>query len=329
MDLVEADGSMRRIAVVHPDPQKQELAAGLTKSWPPGRDDPLGAPRAVRTRQIEVIPFVDDEMLVSVARDPENLRTLRALGIGSVVVVPLIARGTVLGALTLVSADSGHQYAPTDIELAADLGGGAHVHPPGRLRDDQQFRAGVDLAAAAVHDHEPHPLGGALFDHILVFENYPQLAAGSTHAEARAIHGRGPLLVQLERWREHFFPIDARGIDGIHEAHGTAAVEARQRSQLGQRDPLEVRPVAAVAVETGDGVAGFIYSDLIEVREASGGVASPSATTPLARRIRTMSLGKASNCTLQAASPPTGSMCNGFASDSELIIPGLAGTITS
>ncbi|HET6521044.1 MAG TPA: SUMF1/EgtB/PvdO family nonheme iron enzyme, partial [Geminicoccaceae bacterium] len=33
-------------------------------------------------------------------------------------------------------------------------------------------------------------------------------------------------------------------------------------------------------IETGDGVAGFIYSDLIEVREASGGAASPSATTP-------------------------------------------------
>ena len=100
VDLVEADGSMRRVAIVHPDPHKQELAAGLTKSWPPGRDDPLGAPQAVRTRQIEVIPFVDDEMLVAVARDQENLRTLRALGIGSVIVVPLIARGNVLGALT-------------------------------------------------------------------------------------------------------------------------------------------------------------------------------------------------------------------------------------
>lgn len=122
VDLVESDGSMRRVAIVHPDPDKQEMAVGLVKSWPPARDDPLGAPRAVHTRKIEVIPLVDDEMLVSVARDPENLRTLRALGIGSVIVVPLIARGEVLGALTLVSAESGHQYEPADIELAGDLG---------------------------------------------------------------------------------------------------------------------------------------------------------------------------------------------------------------
>jgi signal transduction histidine kinase len=122
VDLVEPDGSMRRVAIVHPDPDMQPLAARLVASWPPARDDPLGAPLAVRTRAIQVIPFVDDRMLVSVARDEENLRTLRALGIGSVIVVPLIARDQVLGALTLVSAKSGHQYGPGDIELAEDLG---------------------------------------------------------------------------------------------------------------------------------------------------------------------------------------------------------------
>jgi signal transduction histidine kinase len=161
VDLVEADGSMRRIAIVHPDPQMQELAAGLTKSWPPGRDDPLGAPQAVRTRQIEVIPFVDDEMLVSVARDQENLRTLRALGIGSVVVVPLIARGSVLGALTLVSADSGHQYAQTDIELAEDLGArcamaidNARLHRDARSAGALAAQMNQRLVIASIREQE-------------------------------------------------------------------------------------------------------------------------------------------------------------------------------
>lgn len=161
VDLVEADGTMRRIAVVHPDPQKQELAAGLTKSWPPGRDDPLGAPQAVRTRQIEVIPFVDDEMLVSVARDPENLRTLRALGIGSVVVVPLIARGNVLGALTLVSADSGHQYTAKDIELAEDLGArcamaidNARLHRDARSAGALAAQMNQRLVIASIREQE-------------------------------------------------------------------------------------------------------------------------------------------------------------------------------
>jgi GAF domain-containing protein len=60
-------------------------------------------------------------MLVDFAISEENLRDLRALGIGSVVVVPLIARGRVLGAITFVSADVGHQYTERDVELAEDL----------------------------------------------------------------------------------------------------------------------------------------------------------------------------------------------------------------
>ncbi|HET7228613.1 MAG TPA: ATP-binding protein [Longimicrobium sp.] len=122
VDVVEPDETMRRVAIVHPDPEKQEIAAGLRDSWPPDRDDALGAPRAVRSRKVEVIPHVSDEMLVAVAHDEENLRILRALGIGSVIVVPLIARDRVLGALSLVSSDTGHQYTPDDLELAEDLG---------------------------------------------------------------------------------------------------------------------------------------------------------------------------------------------------------------
>ena len=33
-----------------------------------------------------------------------------------------------------------------------------------------------------------HPAGAALFDHVLVFENYPQAQAGGPHAGARALH---------------------------------------------------------------------------------------------------------------------------------------------
>ena len=161
VDLVEADGSMRRVAIVHPDLHKQELAAGLVKSWPPSRDDPLGAPREVITREIEVIPSVDDEMLVSVARDEENLRTLRALGIGSVIVVPLIARDQVLGALTLVSSETGHQYAPADVELAGDLGArcamaidNARLHRDARSAGALAAQMNQRLVIASIREQE-------------------------------------------------------------------------------------------------------------------------------------------------------------------------------
>lgn len=123
VDVVEEDASIRRVAIVHPDPGKAVHARRLEASWPPALDDPLGAPRAIKTRRTEVIPRVTDEMLVDVARSEENLRDLRALAIGSVLTVPLLARGSVLGAITYVSADTGPRYGEDDIALGEDLAG--------------------------------------------------------------------------------------------------------------------------------------------------------------------------------------------------------------
>jgi signal transduction histidine kinase len=141
VDVVEPDGSMRRLGVVHPDPLKEELARRLTAGWPPGRDDPIGLPRVMRSRTTELIRRVSDEMLVEFAMSEENLRDLRALGIGSVVVVPLIARGSVLGAITFVSADVGHQYTRRDVGLAEDLAARCSIS----LDNSRLFR---DLEAA-------------------------------------------------------------------------------------------------------------------------------------------------------------------------------------
>jgi signal transduction histidine kinase len=121
VDLSGPGGEMRRVAVVHPDPQMQSLARRLETTWPPHRDDPFGVPSAMRTRTSEVITDVPDAMLVEVSRTDENLRILRELGIGSLMVVPLVARGEVLGAITFVSPQRAYRYSDTDLALAEDL----------------------------------------------------------------------------------------------------------------------------------------------------------------------------------------------------------------
>jgi signal transduction histidine kinase len=121
LDLVERDGSIRRIAIAHPDPEKQVLARKLKESWPPERDDPLGAPVVITTRRSMAIPRVDADLLKRVARDDENLALLTQLGIGSLLVVPLLARDRVLGAITFVSDADGELYHPRDLHLAEDL----------------------------------------------------------------------------------------------------------------------------------------------------------------------------------------------------------------
>jgi len=123
VDVLEPSGAIRRLGIVHPDPLKREYVERLKDSWPPDRADPLGVPRVILTQATEVIPHVADEVLAEVARSEENLRHLRALGIGSVVVVPLVARDAVLGAITFCSPNVGHHYTEPDVQLAEDLAG--------------------------------------------------------------------------------------------------------------------------------------------------------------------------------------------------------------
>lgn len=116
VDVIEHPDSMRRLAIIHPDPDKQELARALPSCWPPETEDPIGAPVVMRTRQHHVVEEVDDELLVKVARSAENLAALRELGIRSYVVCPLMVRDEVLGAVTFVSDRPGYRY--TDLDLA-------------------------------------------------------------------------------------------------------------------------------------------------------------------------------------------------------------------
>ena len=144
VDLVDEDGSMRRLAVIHPDPQKQELASQLERGWPPKLEDPLGVPAVIRTRQPEVVSHVPDEVLVQAAQTPENLRILRQLGIGSLIVVPLVARDHVHGAITFVSSVDGHRYTDADLELAQDVASRAAL-----AIDNARLFGAVDLARRA------------------------------------------------------------------------------------------------------------------------------------------------------------------------------------
>jgi PAS domain S-box-containing protein len=121
VDVTEEDGSIERLAVQHEDPQKLELAHKLQERYPPDPDLPQGVLRVVRSGQPEFHPEISDDVLVATARDAEHLRLIREIGFTSVIIVPLVARGRTLGAITLVSAESGRRYGSADLKLAEEL----------------------------------------------------------------------------------------------------------------------------------------------------------------------------------------------------------------
>ncbi|MDP9383733.1 MAG: SpoIIE family protein phosphatase, partial [Actinomycetota bacterium] len=121
ISLVES-GELSNAAVAHADPERMELARRLQQRYPPERDAAFGAAAVVRTGRAEHYAEISDELLESAARDPEHRDLMRGLGMRSAIVVPLTARGQVLGAITLVSAESGRRYDLDDFALVQDLG---------------------------------------------------------------------------------------------------------------------------------------------------------------------------------------------------------------
>lgn len=121
VDLVEEDGSFRRLAVAHVDPAKVALAHELARRWPIDPAAESGVPGVVRKGTPEIHPVIDDALLAAVITDPEQLALMRGLGLRSSMVLPLLVHGRAVGAITMVSAESGRIYDPEAIALAEEL----------------------------------------------------------------------------------------------------------------------------------------------------------------------------------------------------------------
>jgi PAS domain S-box-containing protein len=121
IDMLESDGTLRRVTTAHVDPAKVGLAREWHERYPPNPDAPGGAPNVSRTGVSEIYPEVTDEMLTAGARDEEHLAMVRSLGMRSAMIVPMMARGRTLGVITFIAAETDRRYGDADLLLAEEL----------------------------------------------------------------------------------------------------------------------------------------------------------------------------------------------------------------
>ncbi len=122
VDLVEEDGSLRRVAVAHKDLAKVRWAREIQERYPPSSDPSQSAVARVAMAGVpELFPTITEEMVAETAVDEEHLEVIRKLGMRSAMVVPLTARGHRIGAITLVSCESDERFDQSDLDLAMDL----------------------------------------------------------------------------------------------------------------------------------------------------------------------------------------------------------------
>jgi predicted ATPase/signal transduction histidine kinase len=121
IDLVRDDGTIQRVAFAHADPAKEPLLKELQDRYPPCRDSPHAAAHVLRSGEPLLLAEVSDDLLRRLTVDEHHLHLTRALGITSLMVLPLAVRGETLGALTLGTATPGRRFSPADLELAVEV----------------------------------------------------------------------------------------------------------------------------------------------------------------------------------------------------------------
>ena len=124
IEIVEEDGTVSEVEVAHSDPNKVALARELRDRYAPFHGP---GPPVIESGEPQLVPDITDEMLVIMAQDELHLELLRDLRFRSHLCVPMLVRGRVLGAITLVQAESERTYGVADLALAQDLAGRAAV----------------------------------------------------------------------------------------------------------------------------------------------------------------------------------------------------------
>ena len=117
IEVLEGDGSVRVAAFAHADADLQRLGEGLVREYPPS-----GRLRgALASGEAELRVELSDDEVAAAGRNPEHLGALLDLGLRSALSVPMIARGRVVGAISLVAGDAGRRFGESDLVLAEEL----------------------------------------------------------------------------------------------------------------------------------------------------------------------------------------------------------------
>jgi serine phosphatase RsbU (regulator of sigma subunit)/PAS domain-containing protein len=154
VELLQADGSIDRVAIEAADPDVLAHARDYDRRYPIDPDAPAGSAQVIRSGEPDLQPVIPDAMLAAVAQDAEHLELLRTLGFRSSMVVPLRAGGRVIGDLALVSAESGRSFGEEDLVAAQELADrcGLYLENARLYRELEQARDELEAILAGVAD---------------------------------------------------------------------------------------------------------------------------------------------------------------------------------
>ncbi len=229
--VVTSEGEIRRMECA----PGEAAPLGTWTLHPHRADEETGVPEAIRTLRPVLVPEVSPADLRRIDRDGERITLLDPREPRSYLSVPLVARGRVIGALSLATAGSGRRYGPSDLHLAEEVARRAAV----AVDNACLYAAAVEASQAksdfmAVMSHELRTPLNAIIGYIDLFLlGVPVPLPDPLHPQAERIRTAARHLLRL-----------------IEEILTFARIEAgREEVRLEPTDAAELTQEAAALVE--------------------------------------------------------------------------------
>jgi signal transduction histidine kinase len=152
------DGQLDPVTIVHQDPAQVSFLQDFTRRHPTTATPDTGVGRVYTTGRAELVPVITDEMYDASPLDEASKREVRQLQLRSVITVPMVAGGAVVGVLGLARTHVDRAYTPADLELAQQVANragkaveNARLHHVLQTELQERARVQHDLDAMNMH----------------------------------------------------------------------------------------------------------------------------------------------------------------------------------
>ena len=189
IDFLRDSDEISRMAYAHVDAAKEPLVDEVRAVHGFNADSPHGVRAALRTRRSIVIPRVTAAHLAAEAWGNEQLTLLRRIGPKSWMVVPMVGRRAVLGAMTFAVTESPRRYGRADLALAELVAGQLVVTlESARVKQETERALAASEAANEAKDEFLSRLSHELRNPLNAVAGWARMLESGQLSEERARH---------------------------------------------------------------------------------------------------------------------------------------------
>src|SRR5829696_5802671 len=280
VELLRSDGSIVREGIAMADPAKRPIAEEYDRLYPLDPDSPIGSAEAIRTGEPQLLAELPPDFVDIAAPDPRQREVLQGLGFTSIMIVPLRARGRVIGDLAMAMAESGRRFGEEDLALAQQLADRCAL-----ALDNARLYTELSEAVEAARQagDEVNTILGGVADAVtaqapdgsLVYANEAAVAITGYQSVGELLSAApGTIVSRFEMTDEHGDPLDVQRLPGRRAMAGERPEPLVVRSrQAGTREWRWSR-VKSTPVLDGDGrvrLAINVVEDITELKRAEQG----------------------------------------------------------